>query len=269
MQIIRLQQHLSQKPLTLSLPRRAAYGTISPSGAVAVAEGTNQTFTITPNTGYQVSDVLVDDISVGLLSSYTFNNVLTDHTISAAYTTVPTYSITAVSGTGGSITPFRQPLWLIRVQIRPSQLLHNSGYRISNVLVDNNPVGAVSTYTLNNIVANHTISASFTPVPTYTIAASAGAGGAISPAGNISVTEGANRTFTITPNTGYYITNVLVDNASVGTGSAYTFSNVTSNHTISATFAQLDLQYHKQLRHRGYNKSMGNSDCQLRDQSYF
>jgi len=63
-----------------------ANGSISPSGDVIVLDGDNQSFTITPDTGYVVADVLVDDVSVGPLTSYPFNNVLADHTISASFT---------------------------------------------------------------------------------------------------------------------------------------------------------------------------------------
>lgn len=70
----------------------------------------------------------------------------------------------------------------------------------------------------------------------YTITASAGANGSISPSGAVSVNEGANQTFAITPNSGYIIADVLVDGTSVGAKESYTFENVTANHTISATF---------------------------------
>ena len=72
---------------------------------------------------------------------------------------------------------------------------------------------------------------------TYTINASAGSNGAISPPGSFSVLSGTNRTFTITANTGYKVQNVLVDGVSVGAVTSYTISNVTANHTISAIFA--------------------------------
>ena len=52
-------------------------GTITPSGQVKVLNGTNQTFTFTPNTGYTVADVKVDGVSVGIRYSYTFTNVTT------------------------------------------------------------------------------------------------------------------------------------------------------------------------------------------------
>ncbi len=48
---------------------------------------------------------------------------------------------------------------------------------------------------------------------------------------------GSNQTFTITPNTRYHVVNVLVDGSSVGAVTTYTFSNITANHTISATFS--------------------------------
>ena len=76
------------------------------------------------------------------------------------------------------------------------------------VLVDAASVGAVTTYTFNNVTANHTISASFA-INAYTITASAGADGNIDPTGAVTVNYGASQTFTITPNTGYHVADVL------------------------------------------------------------
>lgn len=61
-------------------------GSIVPVGSVAVGHGWDQVFTINPSSGYAVSDVLVDGVSVGAQYSYTFTNVTTDHTISASFT---------------------------------------------------------------------------------------------------------------------------------------------------------------------------------------
>ena len=71
---------------------------------------------------------------------------------------------------------------------------------------------------------------------TYTITASAGAGGTISPSGSVSVAQGGGKAFIIAANTGYQISSVMVDGVSQGAVSSYTFSNVTANHTISASF---------------------------------
>jgi len=73
--------------------------------------------------------------------------------------------------------------------------------------------------------------------PFFTITASAGANGTITPSGAVSVASGANQAFTITPNTNYVVSDVLVDGGSVGAVTSFTFNNVTANHSISATFA--------------------------------
>jgi len=71
---------------------------------------------------------------------------------------------------------------------------------------------------------------------TYTIKATSGVGGSISPSGTVAVDCGTEQTFTIIPNTGYHIKDVKVDGVSVGAVSTYTFVSITSDHTISATF---------------------------------
>jgi hypothetical protein len=70
----------------------------------------------------------------------------------------------------------------------------------------------------------------------YTITASAGTGGTISPSGSVSVNSGSSQTFTIAPASGYAISGVTVDGASAGAFSSYTFNSVAANHTIGASF---------------------------------
>ncbi|MBE6905119.1 MAG: hypothetical protein E7476_02410 [Ruminococcaceae bacterium] len=70
----------------------------------------------------------------------------------------------------------------------------------------------------------------------YSISASAGVGGSISPSGTTTLVKGDSKTFSITPSSGYKIFSVKVDGASVGAVSSYTFSSITSGHTISAEF---------------------------------
>ncbi len=216
-------------------------GTITPSGSVSVNHGANQTFTITPNTGYVVSNVVVDGSSVGAVSSYTFSNVTSVHTISATFS-VRTYTLTASAGAGGTISPSGS----VTVNHGANQtftITPNTGYTIANVRVDGSSIGAVSSYTFNNVTANHTISATFT-ANTYTISATAGTGGTISPSGNVTVSHGDSQTFTITPAIGYTISNVLVDGVSQGSVGIYSFGNVTANHTISASFSQITYTIH-------------------------
>ena len=93
-----------------------------------------------------------------------------------------------------------------------------------------------------NVIADITVTARFA-VKTFTIAASAGTGGSISPSGYVKVDSGADQTFTITPATGYNATDVMADGVAQGTITSYTFNKVSANHTISANFSQNPAQF--------------------------
>ena len=69
------------------------------------------------------------------------------------------------------------------------------------------------------------------------ISAQAGIGGTITPSGDVAVELGFDQTFTIEPSTGYHIADVVVDGGSVGAVTSHTFTNVTADHTIAASFA--------------------------------
>ena len=71
-----------------------------------------------------------------------------------------------------------------------------------------------------------------------TIKATAGTGGSISPSGNVSVREGRDQTFTITPDKGYAVSNVKIDGRSIGVVKSYTFENVKRAHTIEVSFTR-------------------------------
>ena len=72
--------------------------------------------------------------------------------------------------------------------------------------------------------------------PVYTIKATAGIHGSITPSGDVDVLHGGSQTFTIAANRGYAISNVKIDGVSIGAVKSYTFENVTGNHTIDVTF---------------------------------
>ena len=76
------------------------------------------------------------------------------------------------------------------------------------------------------------------PVKDYTITALTSGGGSISPSGSIKVTEGQEKTFTITPMEGYEIDTVKVDGIAVTASSSYTFTDVMKNHSIEVTFKE-------------------------------
>jgi hypothetical protein len=216
-------------------------GSISPSGNVSVSHGSSQTFSITLNTNYHISDVLIDGNSAGAVTTYSFGNVTANHTISASFAQNSyTLSVTK-TGTGtGAITS--SPAGIScgpdcsEIYTAGTTVTLTASSDTSSTFGGWSGGGCTGTGTCSvTMNAEKAITATFT-LRTYTITATAGIGGSISPSGNVSVNNGSNQTFTITPNSGYGMADVKVDGVSKGTLSTYTFTNVTSNHTIEASF---------------------------------
>ena len=208
-------------------------GSISPSGLVSVMYGGSQAFNITPATGYSVLDVEVDSVSVGPVTNYTFTNVVANRTIAATFA-ITQYTIEATAGPNGAISP----AGITTVDYGGNlsyTMMPETGYMISDILIDSVSVGPVTNYTFSNIVANHTISATFT-INQLTINATAGPNGSIAPSGSTLVDYGGSQAYTITPDSNYHVADVIVDSISQGPVTNYTFTDVTSDHTISATF---------------------------------
>ncbi|MFC1714747.1 FlgD immunoglobulin-like domain containing protein, partial [Candidatus Poribacteria bacterium] len=134
-------------------------GSISPLDSVTVNCGTDQTFTITPDDCYHVADVLVDGKSVGAVTEYAFQDVKSDHTISAIFA-IDTYMITAIAEGNGSIEPSGN----IMVNCGSDQTFTinpDKTYQVAEVLIDGESVGAVTEYTFQDVVRDHTIAATF------------------------------------------------------------------------------------------------------------
>ncbi len=212
-----------------------ANGSISPPGpTVTVNDGDTLTFTITPNGGYSVSDVLVDAVSQGGISSYTFNNITANHTISATFTNVVDTIFASKVGSG-TISPTGTVL-VAQGNNQIFTITPATGNHIDSVVADGVNLGAVAVDTFKNVVTNHTITAYFS-INVYTITASvSGGNGTISPSGAVSANYGTDKIFTMTPNTGYHIDSVKIDGAYVGNTSPDTIKNIQANHTIVVKF---------------------------------
>jgi hypothetical protein len=209
-------------------------GSISPSGTVNLAYAQTQAFTITPSAGYHVDSLLVDEVKVDSTTSYTFINPVADHTIRAVFGHND-FQITASAGTNGTITPSGT----VDVSTGANLTFHiagTGGYIVDSVIVDDVKVDSTNTYTFVNITANHTIRATFIPGQ-YTIAATSGANGSITPSGLVPVNYRADQAFTIAADANYHIDSVIVDGAKVDSTTSYTFVNVIADHAIRAVFA--------------------------------
>lgn len=144
------------------------------------------------------------------------------------------YIITASAGPGGSISPSGE-IKVKRDKDISFTITEDPGYDILDVLVDDESVGAVTTYKFTKVNAIHSIEAIFIP-RTYTIVPSAGTGGSITPSEAVVVKHGADQEFRISPNTGFEIEDVLVDGESEGPLASYAFIDVRKDHSIQATF---------------------------------
>jgi beta-lactamase superfamily II metal-dependent hydrolase len=154
---------------------------------------------------------------------------------SAANFAISTWTITASAGANGSISPSGAVV-VVQGASQGFTITPAAHYHVADVLVDGGSVGVVTSYTFPNVAANHTISASFA-LDSYTITASAGAGGSIVPSGVVAVDYDASQHFSIAPATGYHLATLTVDGGAVPPDTSYTFPNVAADHTISVTFA--------------------------------
>jgi len=181
----------------------------------------------------------------GTIKVYTIN-----FTIGTA-PTVPVTSIT-VTGTGGASGLQVGNTLQMLADILPANatdksvtwsIQSGSGASInSDGLLTATVAGSVTVRATANdgsgIYGEKIVTITATPTKTFIITATAGSGGSISPSGAVNVTEGSDQTFTITPNSGYRINSVIIDGVSQGAITTYTFTNVTTNHTINATFSR-------------------------------
>ncbi|MCG8698238.1 MAG: hypothetical protein MI922_09300, partial [Bacteroidales bacterium] len=231
-----------------------ANGSITPSGAVSVNKGANQKFTISAASGYKVKEVLVDNASVGAVSTYTFSNVVKDHSIEATFekTAASPIVVTDIVTDCNAAKKARNIIFFTvsaahnKVTSSRGAVVNdgNGKYRVREVGVK---FGSVLNYKITvsqgkKVVATKTVkvTAASSCNPTtkqFTITATAGANGTITPSGAVKVNEGADKTFTIKAASGYKIKNVVVNNSSVGAVATYTFSKVAKDQSIKATFA--------------------------------
>ncbi len=209
-------------------------GTISPTGNVTVNFNESKTFTISANVGYHIDSVFVDGNYIGNNSTYTFENIISNHTIHATFS-IDKFNLTT-NATNGSITKVPDlPIYNYGTEVTLTAN-PNLGYHFVNWSGDLstaiNPVSIV-------INGNKNVTANFS-IDQFTITSTSGENGTIVPNVNTTVNYGDDLSITILANVGYHIDSVFVDGNYIGNDSTYTFENIISNHTIHATFQFID-----------------------------
>ena len=196
--------------------------------------GGEYTFTVTPESCYEVASVTVNGTPVTPVNNvYTVSNVTASQNIAATFNQI-SYAITTSASNGTIDAPSSANCGgEYTFTVTPETC-----YELVSVTVNGATVTPTNNvYTVSNVTAQQNIIATFSQI-SYTITASAGNGGTINP-GTTTVNCGGSQTYTIVPNEGYMISDVTVDGQSVGSVSTYSFTNVTANHTISATFVEI------------------------------
>ncbi|HIW77307.1 MAG TPA: hypothetical protein H9877_11900 [Candidatus Gordonibacter avicola] len=235
-------------------------------GKVEVPLGTNQGFKIAASTDYVIEKVTVNGKDIEVPDSprseyvYDFENVTTGGSIYATFAPadqpIVKHYIDASADEGGTITPSGK-VEVVHGEDAVFTIEPDSTHEIAGVFIggdSTNKKGELADdkyYTFTNVEADSSIHVTFqektTPVEPHTIMVSAGEGGSIMPSGTdgaVKVEDGADITFSIEPNEGYTIESVTVDNKPALDQLAndeYTFKNVTKDHSISATFKEIDV----------------------------
>ena len=219
-------------------------GTASTSHAKA-ATGTAITLTATPNKGYHFKEWQV--ISGGVtIENDKFTMPSANVEVKAIFEKdAPTEFTITFDGNGGtpsvgSRTTTNQKLTSLPSASRSGRYNFDGWYTKKS--------GGTEITTDTEFFADTTVYAHWTYTGSgggsgysyYTIKATAGAGGSISPSGNVSVREGRAQTFTITPDKGYAVSNVKIDGKSIGAVKSYTFKNVRRNHAIEVIFTKVN-----------------------------
>ncbi|MES9682108.1 S8 family serine peptidase [Gottfriedia acidiceleris] len=214
-------------------------GKIDPDGFTSVKHGSNQTYKITPNTGFEIGSVKVDGQEVTVTNGeYTFTNITKNHSIDVTFKQI-VHIITASAGSNGAISPNGR----ISANYGTNQtftITPYEGYEVATFKVDGVDAQLTNnTYTFTNVTKDHTINVTFKQI-VHTITVAAGSNGTISPSGNVSVNHGKDQTFTVTPNKGYEVATFTVDGVNANLiNNSYTFTNVTKDHTINVTFKKI------------------------------
>ena len=207
-------------------------GTITPMTDVQVFEGQSQYFQIMPDQGFQVTDILIDGVSVGPAKFYTFRQVMEHHSIDVTFHKMPV--LTIQSHGEGAVKPEG------RLEINPGNdqyvmFIPKNGFRIQEVTIDDQSVGTPAYYYFTDIITDHEVHVYFEKI-VFTIQSTANEHGQISPSGTITVPVGTHQTFTITPEPGFEIESLFVNGQTESPRSTYTFWHVSNSHTISASF---------------------------------
>ena len=206
-------------------------GTVT--GAGEYYYGESATLEAIPDTGYHFVHWTENEIIVSTDTEYTFD-VTANRELLAVFA-LNTYTITATAGPNGEIDPSGE-VEVFHGDDLTFDIYPLPGYHIDDVLVNGESVGAINTYTFENVSEDgNTIHAEFA-INVYQVTVTHEGNGTITPNGVIDAPHGSNLVFELVPDANHQVANIQVDGQSVGAHDNYILSNITANTSVHAVF---------------------------------
>lgn len=215
----------------------ASKGQVSPANT-QVTSGQSVALTAVANSGYAVGQWVDNGQVVAAGNTYVVSNVTAAHTVSVSFVDAYTVTASSTDASKGSVSPMTSQVTSGRPVLftaTPQSTYGVDEWRLDGALVQTGG----TTYTLNNVLAPHTVTVSFGPLIQYTVTSSAGAGGSVSQnPSTTTVSRGDSVTFTAVPDVGYGVSQWLDNGQEVLTNeTTYVLSSVNANHAVSVNFA--------------------------------
>ena len=177
-------------------------GSITPSATVNY--GSSKTINMSPSTGYEVNEVIVDGINKGKITTYTFNNITDNHTISVTFKKLDeqkfTVNCTTVQNGNISVSPTSATVGTkITIYVNPSE-----GYRLKQI--DSSPNVTINNNQFTMPAQNVTLTPVFEQIEVQTYAITVGTSEhGTATASHTSASAGTTITMTATPGQGYVL----------------------------------------------------------------
>jgi uncharacterized repeat protein (TIGR02543 family) len=206
------------------------YASTSGSGVLCSTDsGTSWVAMNTGLTNTGVTSLVVDPLTPATLYAGTSGSGV------FRYAAVPSYTLATISSpaSGGTIARSPDQSSYLSGTVVTLTATPATGYSFTGWSGDLSATGNLATITIDG---DKTVAANFASPPVYALTPSFGSGGTVAPNTRQSVAQGESTTFTITPNAGHHIADVVIDRVSQGPISSYTFTSVRANHVIQAKF---------------------------------
>ncbi len=224
-------------------------GTISPSKDSTITYLDTIMYTFTPGEGEEFvsaifnGEVIEDNelFDNGDILLYYLDSVFGDATLKVNFT--QSYIITSIAGENGSISPegnrYVESSETVVYTITPEDgyTIENATYKGNSIIDQLESHDGYYTYELSSVTSAGTVEITFRELIPYTVTASSGVHGTISPTGDVATKESYSQTFDFTPDNGYVVSKVLIDNKEVAfAGDSYTINDIEANKTIHVEF---------------------------------